>query len=135
MSAFIVTDYHINALVSYGVNNQARYWDGQQWIYFNKETAPALASRLYRANVQSVNSRYGERNRSTGFGYKHVVVSHLSPADVIRACDCLDYQSCERKGWDGSQARKTLQAIRERAIEQLACCSSTWELHQPETAA
>lgn len=131
MSAFIVNDYHINALITYGVQNNAQYWTGKEWVYFNEDTAWSLATKLYRANVQSVNSRYKQRTRSTGFKYKPVGVSHLLPADIIRACDCLDYQSCERKEWERSQAKKALIAIREKAIDALAKCSSAWELEEP----
>lgn len=138
MSAFIVNDYHVNALVSYGVANRAQYWSdkNRQWVYFNDETAPALASRIYRANVCSVNRRYGERTRAAGFKFQPVSIGHLSAADIIRACDCLDYQSCETDSWDRSEAKKTLWAIREKAIQALATCSRAWHLDEPalETA-
>lgn len=135
MSAFIVNDYHINALVTYGVQRKAEYWTGKERVYFSEDTAWALASKLYRANVQSVNRRYKERTRSTGFKYTPVNISQLSPADIVKACDCLDYQSCERLEWDRSQARKALQAIREEAIRVLAGNSPAWELRQPELEA
>lgn len=135
MSAFIVNDYHINALVTYGVQRKAEYWTGKERVYFSEDTAWALASKLYRANVQSVNRRYKERTRSTGFKYTPVNISQLSPADIVKACDCLDYQSCERLEWDRSQARKALQAIREEAIRVLAGNSSAWELRQLELEA
>jgi hypothetical protein len=135
MSAFIVNDYHINALVTYGVRAKAQYYNGDEWVYFNEDTAWALASRLYRANVQSVNRRYGERTRSTGFKYKPVDISQLNAADIVKACDCLEYQSCERKEWERSQARKTLLAIRDSAIRILTRQSEAWELRQPELEA
>ena len=134
MSAFIVNDYHINALVTYGVRAKAEYWTGKERVSFNEETAPALATKLYRANVQSVNRRYNERTRSTGFKYTPVKISHLSAADIVKACDCLYYQSCERLEWERSQARKALQAIREEAVRVLAS-SSAWELREPELEA
>lgn len=132
MSAFIVSDYHINALVTYGVRAKAQYYTGEEWVYFNEDTAWALASKLYRANVQSVNRRYGERTRSTGFKYKLVDISQLNAADIVKACDCLEYQSCERKEWERSQARKALLAIRDAAVARLTSQSRMWELFQPE---
>ena len=132
MSAFIVNDYHINALVSFGVQHKASFYTknvGRE--YFNVVTAQVLAALLYRANVCSVNYRYRERTRTTGFKFQQVDVRHLTPADIIRACDCLNYQSCEVKTWDNSRARRALQAIREEAIYQLSHSSNTWELRQP----
>jgi len=131
MSAFIVNDYHINAIITYGVRNDAYYWTGTERIKLNEETAPALATKLYRANVQSVNRRYNERNRSAGFQYQPVSISHLTAADIVRACDCLEYQSCERVEWERSQARKLLQAIRNEAVSVLTSNSQAWELRQP----
>ena len=131
MSAFIVSDYHINALVTYGINRKAQLYTKDGWEYFNEDTAWALASRMYRANVCSVNRRYGERTRTTGFRFQRVDVSGLTAADIVKACDCLEYQSCEVKTWERSRARKTLQAIRERAIDALTAGSQAWELREP----
>lgn len=131
MSAFIVSDYHINALVSYGIKLKAQLYTKEGWEYFNDDTAWALASRLYRANVCSVNRRYGERKRTNGFRFQRVDVSGLTAADIVKACDCLEYQSCEVKTWERSRARKTLQAIRERAIDVLASSSKAWTLYEP----
>lgn len=131
MSAFIVNDYHINALVSYGIAHKAQLYTKDGWEYFNEDTAWALASRLYRANVCSVNRRYKERNRTNGFKFQSVDVSGLTAADIVKACDCLEYQSREVGTWERSRARKTLQAIREEAVRALAAGSPVWELREP----
>jgi hypothetical protein len=129
MSSYIVSDNHINALVSYGVQQKASFYVPKEgWIYFTEETAPAIAALLYRHNVYSVNANYGERTRATGFEYKPVSVSHLSAAAIVRACDCLDYQSCDRKDWDRSRAKKALTSIREKAISDLVKGCKVWEL-------
>lgn len=136
MSAFIVNDYHINALVSYGIEHKAQFYTknvGRE--YFTEDTAWAMASLLYRANVCSVNRRYGERTRTNGFRFQSVDVSGLTAADIIKACDCLEYQSCEVGTWERSRARKALQAIREEAISVLAAGSQAWELREPLKAA
>lgn len=135
MSAFIVTDYHINALVTWGVYNKAQYWlpKERRWVYFNSETAPAIAALLYSENVRSVNSRYNERSRRTGFRYIFEPSAlRLRPDEIIKACDCLDYQSCETKSWKNTQAYKALQSIREEAISALTKTTMTWTLSKPE---
>lgn len=132
MSAFIVSDYHINALVSYGVMKSAQFYTKNVgWEYFNEDTAQVMAALLYRANVCSVNFRYGERTRTTGFRYQRVNVLSIRPADIVKACDCLDYQSCEIGTWERSRARRALQAIREEAIRALTAGSQAWGLREP----
>lgn len=132
MSAFIVGAYHINVLVSYGVSRNAQYYvPGDGWSYFNEGSAPAIAAMLYSENVRSVNHRYSERAKRTGHTFRPESWAHLSPADIVRACDCLDYQSWEHKGWERSEAKRALRAIRERAIDSLTTQSSAWELHAP----
>ena len=141
MSAFIVDPYHINVLVSYGVATKAQYYvparkhgAGRrgEWAYFTDDTAQAIASLLYSQNVRSVNFRYSERTKRTGHVFKSERFSHLTPADVVCACDCLDYQSCETPNWKGTEAWRALNAIRERAIRALVGESRTWELKRPE---
>lgn len=41
----------------------------------------------------------------------------LSPGEVFKAIDCLDYQSCEHDGWRKSEAFAFLTALREKV-----CC-------------
>lgn len=133
MSAFIVNDYHINALVSYGAQQGTSfYWKGKRFA-FDRETAPELAAELYSENVRSVNSRYSERNRRKGFNFQRVLIDDLEPADIICACDCLRYQSCETSNYDRTLARAATVAIREAAIHALIDGHSCWELQPPES--
>jgi hypothetical protein len=132
MSAVIVSDYHINALVTYGVEHGASFYNKKTgWYNFSNVTAQDIAEHLYGANVRSVNSLYKERTRYSGFKYKKVAISHLLPADVISACNCLDYQSCEIDTWEGSCAKQALEAIHEKAVSALTANSTTWELKEP----
>jgi len=135
MSAFIVSDYHINALVSWAARNTTRYYTKAfGWVGINDGTAQTIASTLLRENARSVNHRYGKRSRPR-ITFQMVDTGHLSHADVIRACDCLDYQSCEHDGWERSEAYAILQAIRNRAVDGLSHCSRVWELREPVEAA
>ena len=132
MSAFIVNDYHINALVSYGAQQGTGfYWKGKRFK-FDRETCPILAAELYSENVRSVNSRYNERRRRKGFVFNRVVIDHLSPSDIVSACDCLRYQSCETSDYERTLAWKITNAIREEAINQLIDDNRCWELYAPE---
>lgn len=132
MSAFIVNDYHINALTSFAVWQEVSfYWKAQRYV-FNHDTAHFLAGVLYSENVRSVNHRYNERTRRQGFNYKRVSIIHLEAEDIIGACDCLRYQSCETSNYDRTLARAATNAIREAAVNMLVDGSRTWELREPD---
>lgn len=132
MSAFIVNDYHINALTSWAVYNDVSfYWKAQRYE-FNKSTADFLAGILYSENVRSVNHRYNERTRRQGFNFQRVLIDDLEPADIICACDCLRYQSCETSNYDRTLARAATVAIRDAAVHALIDGHSCWELRPPE---
>lgn len=81
MSAFILTDKHFSAIANYcsamheGINPQA------------------MADRLKRVNIESVNYRYSEKNRITRC--KLQTVPGLTPYDIARLFACWNYQSCE----------------------------------------
>jgi len=135
MSAFVVDPHHINSLVSWAAargtgSNGVRYYWGRQW----RDIAPdakRVASVLRAENVRSVNTRYSEAEPAHGFKFKRVDTDHLSGADVVCACDCLDYQSCETDDWKDTEAYAALQAIREAAVRDLVGGCSTWELTSP----
>lgn len=132
MSAFIVNDYHINALASFALAHKISfYWKGE-WRKFDHDTTQDLAAELYSENVRSVNSRYNERNRRKGFAFNRVAVDHLTPSDIISACDCLRYQSCETSNYERTLAWKITNVIREEAISQLIDSNRCWELQKPE---
>ena len=129
MSAFICSHSHINAIVrfacrhnvttSYG--NPSRHWSvaGQE-----QETADLLLAE----NVNSVNYRYREESPTGGILYDHLAPD-LRPIEVIKACDCLDYQSCEHPGWENSLACKLLKEIQREAITLLpGYDKARWEI-------
>ena len=134
MSAFIVNDYHINALTSFAIRHDVSfYWKAQRYV-FNRDTANFLAGVLYSENVRSVNHRYNERTRRNNFSFTRVLIDHLDFADIISACDCLRYQSCETSNYERTLARAATNAIREAAINAMIDGNGCWELHQPENA-
>ena len=135
MSAFIVNDYHINALVSFAVRQGTSfYWKGK-WQKIDHDSAQRFAAELYSENVRSVNARYKERTRRQGFVFTRVRTDHLEPSDIISACDCLRYQSSETTNYERTLARKITNAIREEAINMLIDGNGCWELREPETPA
>jgi hypothetical protein len=138
MSAFIVPAYHVNALVSWAADRHGHRAVSYVFVGRRRDVrgAPArVASVLYAENVRSVNARYNEAERADGFRYKRVSTSHLKPADIVNACNCLDYQSCETSDWRETEARAIVDAIRDEAVRDLCEGSAVWCLDAPETAA
>lgn len=112
MSCYMVSNTHINALITYGMLHRAwfrgNYFDGHE---------QGLAAMLYAANVESVNYRYNKEADTLGFKYEMVVITDaLTPLDILSMCNCLEYQSCEHPGYDESGAYKLLIAIKDCAI-------------------
>lgn len=124
MSAFVVTDFHINLLVSWAAS---RHGSGAVSYYWNRchrdvRHDPArIASVLYAENVRSVNARYKECEPAHGFKFRHIPLGYLNlkPVQIIKACHCLVYQSCEAEGWEESEAKAILDGIEAAAVRSL----------------
>jgi hypothetical protein len=122
MSAYIVEPLHINALVSWACLQRAPhgyyyYWQ-QDAHGINTESATRIAAILHAENVRSVNTRYRESAPLDGFTFKSeaVFASRLSAVQVIKACQCLAYQSSEADQWKDSEAFAILRSIESAAV-------------------
>lgn len=91
-------------------------------------TPDELGAILLAENVRSVRARYpndapdslpGPCDQKRVWAYRFQPVAHQLPAWVIKACDCLRYQSCEADDYEETLAYKVMQAIRESAITHL----------------
>lgn len=136
MSAYLVPDYHINALVSWaagrhGSNAVSYYWGGKHREVRNDEKR--IASVLYAENVRSVNARYKSADPAHGFVFKRVV-NVLNPIDVIKGCHGYGYQACEAEGYEESEAFAIVAAIAQSAIRSLPGYeeSNAWCIDGPE---
>jgi hypothetical protein len=160
MSAFLVTQTHIRAIVS------AAGWDHYDQVPFPPraiiEEHPAafaflrsgsitergwakfchdeLGRALWLANAMSLKARYPtdwedmlpDGGLATILGYRHAFVE-LAPAAVIKLVDCFNYQACEVSDYETTWAAKATQAIREAAIHKLPGYDATpWGLDDPE---
>lgn len=80
MSAFICSDKHFSTIANYIAAMNASI------------NAQALADKLKRINIQSVNYRYSGKTRIT----KCKLIENPVPViDVIQLINCWHYQSCE----------------------------------------
>lgn len=136
MSAFLVDKAHIDALVAAGLRAQR---DGQYGELPLSWTAPrrrearrldhlsadGVGRMLWRENVRSLMARYpghaDEWADAMRAADAYVFpgedrVERLDLAGELKAIDCLEYQSCEHRGWRTSEARAFCDALRRRLV-------------------
>ncbi len=119
MSAFIVTHDHINAIISFACQYNIAGVAGRE---------QATAELLLAENTRSVNHRYRENTPVETIVFSSQDPT-LSPIEVIKACDCLDYQSCETDDWRSTPACKLLESIQSHAVRQLdGYQKAPWEI-------
>lgn len=119
MSAFIVDDKHISALIAF-------YRDNSDGRLRGEAPATALGKTLAAENVRSMQARYGSRldENETGFAERYTfaelsvidAAKYLRPIQVLKLCDCYDYQACETDDYYESAAAKIIHQIRSLAI-------------------
>lgn len=109
MSAFIVPHKHINAIVK---------WAGLH----NFESVPgneqATAELFLFENTRSVNYRYNKTTPVDAIVFDFDAPD-LTPIELIKACNCLDYQSCETEDWSSTPACLLLARIKDYAVRKL----------------
>jgi hypothetical protein len=129
MSAFIVADSHINAIVSWAGKHDVRVRYGnplKTWSVAGDEQD--TAQLLLRENIDSVNYRYGTELplHPIEFNFK---APNLSAIECIKAIHCLEYQSCEHEQWNSSLACALLREIASVALRVLPGYNAArWEV-------
>ena len=108
MSCFVVPDYHVDVLVSWAVLHKAP-------AFIEGMGPRTLAAVLARANRAAYRARYGDPCEEPE-PYRPRDAQHLSLAQVVKACDCLDYQCSDWSEWEDSTAQRALARIREHAV-------------------
>lgn len=136
MSAFVVTDYHINILVNWAANRHGCDAVSYYWNRAHRDVrhdTARIASVLYAENVRSVNARYKNCEPAHGFKFRRMGLGYLkiTPVQIIKACHCLAYQSCEADGWEDSEAKAILDGIEAAAVRSLpGYADANWALQE-----
>tara|TARA_R110000744_G_scaffold243758_1_gene360702 strand:+ start:923 stop:1447 length:525 start_codon:yes stop_codon:yes gene_type:complete len=140
MSAFLVNEKHIAELVKGYFKHEL--YNSITWINPSTgeeidiakrkfESEPlAVAFFLAWANVESLKARYGEKSVMTDFSVSDYCASvvqatrnnnnaDLSLAELIKMCDCLNYQSCEVEGYNNSDQYHILKRIKDSFVYKL----------------
>ena len=118
MSAFIVCKEHIDALVTYMLDERMSYWTGSDRVYVTRNNASETGQILWDENQRSVNYRYNEQDEPEAYQFAHFARS-LKPVEIIKAVHCLDYQSCETDDWESTMSWRICQTIISHACHRL----------------
>ena len=163
MSAFICNPTHIKTLAifaaqraSCGRNVRPEYLKAiaeKQGIELNTaamqsgretELASLYANILYQENIRSVQTRYGSTDLENLPGLigkpatlvvtpRELMQAPMDPVKILKACDCLDYQSCETEDYNETLAAHLIFAIRKAAIHNLpGYQNAPWEIELAE---
>ncbi len=132
MSAFLVNDTHIDALLTWAMRPQwqslsyYRHGDKRVTFFDNLDT---IGQCLINQNYASLNGRYGDTDPAHEYKFTNYF-NPLSPVQVIKACDCYNYQACETgEDYWKSEAHEIIDTIRERAIDELpGMDDAAWEI-------
>lgn len=127
MSAYMVGKNHIAFLIAAANRCQPRSYglfkwrhDGE-WHQLDRHTEERVAQMLMDANLESVSTRYpneidlpGPVNEGYLFGsgdLREFPEHSFKAAQVVKACHCFEYQSCEFEGWHESEAKAFIEAL------------------------
>lgn len=110
MSAYIVSDATIDALVTWAVGGGPNRVTG--------DDPNKVGQMLVDQNHRSVNYRYREDGQPPRYSYRPYI-KPLTPVAIIKICNCYDYQACETDDYEKTPAGRMVDAIRSKAIRQL----------------
>ena len=131
MSCILVNDYHLDALVTWGAARGVSWYrpSAQRHIDIRGNEAEA-AELLHAANAAAFRERYPHAaDPILPHRYRARAVAWLPAVQIVKACDCLAYQSDSWIDWPGSEAFRVLDAIRDAAIRALpGYDAAAWEL-------
>ncbi len=145
MSAYMIDRDHVRYLVEaaltipgrncqhshltwiWGVDRQANTYERGELYPGDHKRAAEVGQMLWDECHTSVCYRYPDGDLpgpcDQDFTYReHRSTMHrerIEPVQTIKACDCYQYQSCEHPGWDTSQAKAFIDALRSEAWRSL----------------
>lgn len=125
MSAYTVSDNHLNVLVSWFMENRVEYrlWYklNGKFGYMSAGDAPRVAYELYKQNVLSVNDRYNDIESDEQYTFEYIknAKQAYGLAEIAGAIDCLEYQSCETDNYKNTDAYSIITAMRKNLLERV----------------
>lgn len=145
MSAYMVDREHIAYLLDAAMSVEVLGNGSHSLHWFNPQSgeceqlrvadyhrAAEVGQMLWNENRKSIEARYPDTvddfcaTAPGTVGETYVYGEHagnpfaaVDVVQVLKACDCFAYQSCEHKGWKGSNARAFIESMRAQCIARL----------------
>jgi hypothetical protein len=121
MSAFVVSDRHINTILS-AANRAGRsnliHVGGVRYLRLDQvDDLQAMAEILLAENVRSVNCRYRESAEPHAITFEFC--ADVVPIEVIKLCQCYAYQACETDDYRDTAAAKIIEHIQSMMLSRL----------------
>jgi hypothetical protein len=131
MSAYLLNDQTFGILAKFAIDNDTTKYG--ELYGSDLGTVEKVLSELVGANLKSLSTRYPDTKADPALDFAGVQKDiflrrcnveasrdwHVSPFEILKSCDCLDYQSCEFDEWTKSTAYKILASIRSSAYRKL----------------
>lgn len=150
MSAFIVSDRHIDFLLQIAVRltdgHRTLHWyhgDAHGILTTEREQLDRIGQMLLDENARSVDFRYRDRSDNG----QPVAPYRFRPgtpkqwihgswqAQTLKAIACLRYQSCEHPGWESSEAFAFLHALESMTIDRIhGYQDAEWDINESQVA-
>ena len=131
MSAYLLDDQTFGILAKFAIDNDVTKYG--QLYRSGLDTIEDVLKELVGANIKSLATRYPDTKADPALDFAGVVKQiflrrcnveasrewNVDLMEILKSCDCLDYQSCEFDEWHDSTAYKILNGIRATAIKKL----------------
>lgn len=143
MSAFLVEDDHIDAIMTYAARKGVSYrWQGER-VLITRHNAEEVGRELMAQNERSVMHRYpGDDVTDAAARYRFRPLDELllmaaprAGAWIVKACDCLEYQSCETDDYETTLAHVITAAIHSAAVSDLPTYDAPWGISRDKLPA
>jgi hypothetical protein len=138
MSAYIVNRNHIRYLVESALNiafrdksKSFRWYHNEEFKDLTEENATEVGQMLWDENAASVRYRYPGLKRpgaempgpmNENYIYYHQMAGvhyKFDVAQILKAADCYEYQSCEHPDWESSSAHAFIQSLVQRTYPKM----------------
>lgn len=119
MSAFICSNKTISAIVN------------TPSMFCSDAERAELGQVLFDANVESCVTLAESKGDTFKLDHKFEFIPGivLTPVEMIKACDCYLYQSCEVENFEETRAAKMVEVIKQFAVQNLPGYSDAlWDL-------
>lgn len=116
MSSFIVSENHLNTILSYVNSEQANNpYLGQ----YNYEDLSRIGQMFSDENQKGYADRYNQDIGMPEFIYKPINTSNVTPMQFIKLLDCLDYQCNESDDYESTETHKLIERWRKVTYKNL----------------